>query len=74
MNKSAVHHITETLGSEAIQARLGVRHSSVRRARWLGAFPGDWYGQLKPMCDEVGIPCPMSAFNWRASSADRGAA
>ena len=67
MNKASVHHITDTLSSDAICARLGVSHHSVRYARTDGAFPASWYGPLKEMCDETGIPCPLTAFNWKTS-------
>jgi hypothetical protein len=66
MNKQTVHHITDTLTAAAICAELGVTPHSIRYARTTGAFPASWYANLRRMCDEVGIPCPLSAFNWKS--------
>lgn len=67
MNRNAVHHIIATLTPEAIEASLDVSPHSVRAAKTKGEFPSNWYAGLKALCDEVGIPCPLSAFYWRAS-------
>ncbi|GAB5434765.1 MAG: hypothetical protein EpisKO_41350 [Epibacterium sp.] len=72
MNKRAVHQITEELGTEKICSRLNVTSHSVRSARTNGVFPGNWYGVLKPWCDEVGIPCPLDAFKWKSSAKKTG--
>lgn len=74
MNKASVHHITKTLTPEAIMERLGVSFHMIRHARTTGAFPASWYRQMKDMCDEVGIPCPLTAFNWRPSANQVGSA
>ena len=68
MNKHSVHQITDTLGGEAIATRMGVSSHMIRHARTSGMFPSSWYAALKAMCDDVGIPCPLSAFNWRAAN------
>lgn len=68
MKHKPVHHITNTLTPDAIMARLGVSFHMIRYARTTGTFPASWYRQIKDMCDEVGIPCPLSAFNWRHSA------
>ena len=73
MSKQSVITITDALGADAICARLGVSQHSVRHARWAGAFPGNWYGRIKPMCDEIRIECPMAAFNWRTAKEERSA-
>jgi hypothetical protein len=67
MNKPAVIHITDTLTAPAIMARLGVSSHMIRHARTTGVFPASWYAPVKAMADEVGIPCPLSAFNWKAT-------
>lgn len=67
MDKHAVHTITEALGAERICAEIGVKPRSIRFARTEGVFPARWYGPLKGLCDEAGIECPMSAFNWASS-------
>lgn len=77
MNKKAVHHIIDTLTADAVMARLDVSFHMIRHARTTGLFPASWYGPLKSMSDEVGIPCPLSAFNWKSTAnkvGDGGAA
>lgn len=70
MNKPAVREITDTLATDALCARLGVKPHSIRHARTTGTFPASWYAPLKAMCDAAGIECPMSAFNWKAEAAE----
>lgn len=65
MSKHPVHHITDTLGVEAITARLGVSRHAIRYARTMREFPPAWYAALKDMCEDVGIPCPISVFSWK---------
>ena len=65
MNKRSVHQIISVLGSEAIEMALDVSSHSVRAAKTKGEFPSSWYRELKALCDEIGIPCPMNAFYWR---------
>jgi hypothetical protein len=75
--RTAVHTITDTVGSDAICARLGVKPRSVRLARTEGRFPASWYAEISAMCDEAGVDCPLDAFNWKCTAADadqRGAA
>ena len=67
MNKQTVRTITDALGSVAIQERLGVTEFSIRHARREGSFAASWYAAMKAMCDEAGVDCPMSAFNWKTS-------
>lgn len=71
MNKQAVHHITDTLGADVICESLSVTHHSIRYARTDGRFPASWYAHLKAMCEDVGIPCPLSAFNWKQPTGGR---
>lgn len=68
MKKNAVHHIIDTLTGEAICAALDVSPHSIRYARTSRQFPASWYRPIKEMCDAVGIPCPLSAFNWKAGA------
>lgn len=69
MSKEAVRKITKQLGADAICARLGVTHHSVRHAKATGCFPSGWYDEIDKMCREAGIPCPRAAFNWRSAQA-----
>jgi len=68
MSKKAVHHIIDTLTAEAIMAELSVSFHMIRYARTTGMFPASWYAPLKAMADEVGIPCPLTAFNWKPTA------
>ena len=68
MNKPAIHHITNTLGTDTICEVLGVSSHSVRNARTTGLFPASWYDTIQVLCIESGIPCPRNAFNWRAAA------
>ncbi len=72
MNKHPVHHITDTLGVEAITARLGVSRHAIRYARTMREFPPAWYAALKDMCDDVGIPCPIFVFSWKDTAKKYG--
>jgi hypothetical protein len=65
MSNSHVHRITRELGAEAVAETVGVSLHSVRAARAAGAFPANWYELLKVVCDERGIPVPLSAFNMK---------
>lgn len=65
MNKSAVHNITDTLGSELICKTLDVGSHSIRHARNVGFFSASWFDGLEMLCREAGIPCPRNAFNWK---------
>jgi len=59
-----VHRIVRQLGTEAITSELSVSTFSVKAAKSAGLFPARWYAPLKRLCDEQGIPIPLSAFNW----------
>ena len=72
MSSRAVHNIIKHLGVDAICSALDVSPHSVRYAKTKGIFSANWYGEVKAMCDEVGIPCPLSAFNWRSSDKKLG--
>lgn len=54
------------LGVKEIAAAVGVRHcSAVYNAASGGRFPASWFLSIRDMCEEVGIECPESLFNWR---------
>lgn len=72
MNKHPVHHITDTLGVEAVTSRLGVSRHAIRYARTMREFPPAWYAALKDMCEEVGIPCPIYVFSWKDTAKKYG--
>lgn len=66
MAETHVHRIVRQIGEEDITSALGVTTHSVRAAKTARKFPAPWYGPLKDLCDERGVPCPMIAFNWRS--------
>lgn len=65
MSKKQINHIIATLGQSEIEGRVGVGPDMIRHAKSKGIFPANWYRILKEMSDEVGIPCPLSLFNWK---------
>lgn len=73
MAKKSVRHITDTLTAEVIQEGLGVGTHAVRFVRTTGEFPATWYRFIKAKCDEVGIPCPMTAFKFKGEFSDASA-
>ena len=72
MKHHAVDHIISTIGSEVIEQALDVSSHSVRAAKTKRQFPANWYWPLKSLCEETGIPCPGSAFNWRGRKTKDG--
>ena len=72
MSKKPIHHIIDTLGSEEIASRFDVSSHMIRHARSSGVFPASWYADMKAWCEDVGIPCPMSLFNWKATANKTG--
>jgi predicted GIY-YIG superfamily endonuclease len=66
--KADVNAIVAILTVDAMCDALGVGRHAVRYTRSAGSFPGNWYGTLLPMCKSAGIPCPLSAFNWKATA------
>ena len=67
MSTHPVVQIIETLGDDAITARLGVTERAVRSAKSHRLFPALWFDQIDRMCMDAGIPCPRAAFNWRTA-------
>lgn len=65
MSKDTVKSIIETLGVDAICARLHVSTHAVRYAKTDGVFPAAWYAGLLVLCDGAKIECPLEAFNWK---------
>ena len=65
MTKTARDIINE-IGADAICERLGVTSYSVRAAKTAGTFPARWFLGVRALCDERGVECSMSAFNWRS--------
>lgn len=64
MSQSHVHRIVGQIGEEALASDLGLTAFSIKAAKSADVFPARWYGPLKRLCDERGIPCPLAAFNF----------
>ena len=58
--------IIETLGREAIAAKLGVALRRVDRARTEDALPASWYAGL---CELAGHDLPRNLFTFKGASA-----
>lgn len=65
-----VSSICDKVGRPVVARRLGVGLTAVSNAVVAGVFPASWYAGVKSLCDERGIDCPMSAFNWKAVSGE----
>lgn len=57
-------HLKKTLTGKRIAQRVGVTESAVGNCK--DTFPAGWYPAVRDLCAEVGIDCPMNAFNWTA--------
>lgn len=68
MSKNEINHIINTLGWEKIADGVEVGWHMIRHAKNTGLFPAPWYNVLKFMCDEAGIPCPLSLFRWKVQA------
>lgn len=58
--------IVDTLGAEAISARVGVKTSAVRNARVANKLPALWYVAL---CNMAGEQLPHQAFTFKGIEA-----
>ena len=54
--------IIDSLGCEAIAARLGISASRIKRARFEDQMPAQWYLAL---CDMTGEALPESLFSFK---------
>lgn len=72
MNKSAVHQITDAIGTAWFTHAFGVSGHAVRSCRTNGWFPGSWFGPLKAKCDDMKILCPLDAFKWKRPADQHG--
>ncbi|SEL44816.1 hypothetical protein [Pacificibacter marinus] len=67
MSKEKIKEIIAAVGAEAVQKRLDVSVFAIRHAKRDGRFAASWYIPLREMCEEVGVDCPESLFNWKSS-------
>ncbi|MFC4668360.1 hypothetical protein ACFO5X_07335 [Seohaeicola nanhaiensis] len=63
-HKEAVAAICEQLGRKRISERIGVGKTAVGNAVSDGLFPARWWREIKEMCDEQGLECPVDLFNF----------
>lgn len=64
--KSEVRRLTEQIGSEKLQAALGVSEYSIRHARTTGRFPASWFTVVRDLC---GGECSEELFNFKIPGA-----
>ena len=67
-------HIASALGQRQIAEAVGVVPTAVNNAVMRGSFPASWFTVIRAMCEENGLDCPESAFNFRSPTSERGAA
>lgn len=60
--------ICDALGRRTIKEALGVTKASVSHAVKAKSFPASWYPVIKDLCDERGLDCPVSVFNFKSPS------
>lgn len=65
MSKQVVARIIESIGSERLQASLGVTGHSIRAAKVAGRFPASWYAVVSDLCRTAGIECSIDLFRWK---------
>jgi len=63
---TSAEDVIEVLGRKQIREFLGVGNTAISNALCReGKFPASWYGPIRQLCDEAGVDCPLSAFNWK---------
>ncbi|QDP64874.1 MAG: hypothetical protein Unbinned5081contig1001_31 [Prokaryotic dsDNA virus sp.] len=60
--------IAQQIGRKEISEALGVGIKAISNACVAGSFPASWYAEIKALCDERGIDCPLCAFNFKTPS------
>ena len=64
MDKKLSPPIIDSLGEEAL-LNLGLSQRNINEFRWKGVFPAMWYKEIRALCFEAGIPCPLAAFSFK---------
>ncbi|MCB1351583.1 MAG: hypothetical protein KDK03_02470 [Rhodobacteraceae bacterium] len=77
MSNDTRHQITaadicDAVGRQKIAERIQRGRSAVSNAAVVGRFPASWYLEVKALCDEVGVECPLSAFGFLEVSNETG--
>ena len=65
MAQLTARNIIGALDRHKMASELGVHISAVAKAYSNDLMPASWFARVKAMCEAVGLPCPLSAFNWR---------
>ncbi|HBM62255.1 MAG TPA: hypothetical protein DD444_24080 [Citreicella sp.] len=60
-----VAEITRRVPQDEICERLGVQPRSIRLARERRLFPASWFKEMSKLCEELGVECPDSLFNFK---------
>ena len=61
----------DAYGKEELASYFGVTFSAVRNAHWRDQIPASWAQGISLICRDLGLYCPMHAFNWRRGKGDR---
>lgn len=67
MDIHTASHIIEAIGQDVFVERFGFNERLLRHTKSTDKFAANRYREIKQLCDERGIPCPLSAFNWKVS-------
>lgn len=71
-----IDKILSGVDRSTLRQRLGVGDTAISNAIAAGRFSSSWYEEVKALCDEAKIDCPLAAFKMRraGSPAKRGVA
>jgi len=69
--QTTVSDLCDALGRKEIAARLEVGAAAVSNASSDGLFPAGWYAVIREMCQESGLNCPDTLFNFRPANSRR---
>lgn len=59
------HQVVQKLGIDRIASAVGVKATTVKEARRVGAFPASWFLALRSMADADGLDLPERLFSWK---------
>lgn len=61
---STVADICKNIGRGKLAELLGVGSTAISNAVVEGRFPAKWYRVVHTLCEESGLDCPVSLFNF----------
>lgn len=65
MAEQNASEIIDSLGESFFLERLGMTERNLRHIRQTGKFASGYYAHIRAQCEESGVRCHISAFNWK---------